>query len=146
MELIKSLKRNEGFRGMPYKCVRGKLTIGYGCRLPISRKEAELILENRVSIIKKRLQRRLSNVWADLPENVKEVLIEMAYQMGVAGLFKFKKTIRYIRAKNFEAAAEEMLDSQWARCYKSRARKLSKKMRKKIGDKKDGYTRNDSEC
>lgn len=169
MDLIQSLKKHEGFRGMPYLCPAGKRTIGYGCRLPfsgaeaelilrhrvnrfevrkkiylylaeketigygcklpISKAEAELLLRYRVSKIERSVIKRLFNVWYDLPKTVKEVLIEMAYQMGVAGLFKFKKTMKFIRAKSFRAASIEMIDSQWARRYSMRAFRLSKKMR-----------------
>jgi lysozyme len=129
MNLIRSLKEHEGYRGMPYLCSAGKRTIGYGCRLPISKAEATLILKYRISKIEKSLIKRLFNVWSDLPKNVREVLIEMAYQMGVVGLFRFKKTIKFIRAKNFRAASIEMIDSQWARRYSMRAFRLSKKMR-----------------
>jgi lysozyme len=128
MSLIESLKTNEGYRGMPYKCAAGKDTIGYGCRLPLSKKESELILRYRLYKTKRQLAKRLSDVWYSFPKNVKEVLLEMAYQMGVAGLFKFKNTMVFIRSMDFDAASKEMLDSQWARRYKTRAIKLSNKM------------------
>ena len=128
MDLIKSLKKHEGYRGMPYKCAAGKLTIGYGCRLPLSKKESELILRYRLYKTKRHLVKRLSDVWYDFPKNVKEVLLEMAYQMGVAGLFGFKETMKFIRVMDFEAASKEMLDSQWARRYSTRAIKLSDKL------------------
>ena len=128
MTLIDSLKDHEGYRGMPYKCTAGKLTIGYGCRLPLSKKESEFILRYRVYKTKKRIINKLSDVWYSLPKHVKEVLIEMGYQMGVTGLFKFKKTMKFICAMDFEAASIEMLDSEWARKHTKRATELSNNM------------------
>ena len=50
----------------------------------------------------------------------------MIYQIGFSGVRKFKKTIRYIKEDNFSLAAEEMLDSKWARSDSpNRAKELS---------------------
>ncbi len=45
----------------------------------------------------------------------KDVLISMAYQIGVNGLLKFKKTWKYLEGGMYEEASNEMLDSEWAR-------------------------------
>jgi hypothetical protein len=61
------------------------------------------------------------------PSDVQEVIIEMTYQMGnkVKG---FKKTKALIEAKDYKGASVEMLDSKWAREFRTRAKALSKIM------------------
>lgn len=59
----------------------------------------------------------------------KDILISMAYQMGVPKLSGFKKTLIYISNADFISAAKEMLDSAWARQTPDRARRHSEVMR-----------------
>jgi len=42
-------------------------------------------------------------------------VVEMIYQMGMAGFLGFKKTIAALKAGNYQLAAAEMLNSRWAR-------------------------------
>jgi len=59
------------------------------------------------------------------PECVKEVLIEMVFQLGVGGVSKFKKFLANLSTKTYHLAADEMLDSRWAKQTPMRAEKLS---------------------
>lgn len=65
----------------------------------------------------------------------RDILISMAYQMGVSnpkqtqGLITFKGTLAYIAASDFEAAARGMLTSLWARQTPNRARRHADVMR-----------------
>ena len=54
------------------------------------------------------------------------VITEMMYQMGVDGVKKFKKTLKYIKNEQWELASVEMLDSKWAVQTNPRAVRLSK--------------------
>jgi len=56
------------------------------------------------------------------------VLLDMAFNLGISGLLKFKRTLKAIRAKQYEKAAEMMLDSRWATQVGQRAKRLSKMM------------------
>lgn len=58
----------------------------------------------------------------------KTVLINMAYQMGVKGLLKFKNTLGYIAAKNYKQAAAGMSRSLWAKQTPRRAQKYCRRM------------------
>jgi lysozyme len=49
----------------------------------------------------------------------------MIYQIGHAGVAKFKKTLSLINEGDYKGASEEMLDSKWARQTPSRAQSLS---------------------
>jgi len=57
------------------------------------------------------------------------ILIDMAFNMGVPRLCKFKKMWNAIHELNFDAASIEMLDSKWASQVGNRAHKLSEAMR-----------------
>ena len=56
----------------------------------------------------------------------------MVYQMGEKGVSKFKKMFKALRQepKDYEEAADQMMDSRWAKQTYSRARSLSESMRK----------------
>ena len=57
------------------------------------------------------------------------ILMDMAFNMGVPRLCKFKKMWNAIHEGNFEAASLEMMDSRWARQVGNRAKKLSDAMK-----------------
>jgi lysozyme len=57
------------------------------------------------------------------------ILMDMAFNMGVPRLCKFKKMWYAIHERDFDAASLEMLDSRWAKQVKGRATKLSEAMR-----------------
>ena len=68
----------------------------------------------------------------DLPCVPEEIIIEMVYQMGETGVSKFKKMFKALKQepKNYKEAADQMMDSRWAKQTYSRARNLSTEMRK----------------
>jgi len=135
-KLVLSIKENEGLKLKPYRCTEGKLTIGYGRNLEhngISENEALEMLVNDVVSIKKALASSLNFERAisfiNLPDHVQNVLVEMAYQMGVNGLLKFRKTLSFVKNGQYEKASIEMLNSKWARQTPNRAKKLSNLMK-----------------
>ncbi len=128
MKLIDQLKKHEGLRLKPYLCSAGKLTIGYGLNLDagITDSEASYLLEKRVHNLTIRLQ--YLSFWMGLSGVRRAVLIDMAYNLGVDGLFKFKKMLSAINAKDFDLAAEEMECSKWFGQVGQRAITLQKMM------------------
>lgn len=130
MSLIEDIKLEEGYRQFPYRCTAGKLTIGYGFNLDdvgISKEEANLILNYRIRNIQGQVKSTLYDLKA--PEEVWEILYHLAYQLGLGGLLKFKKMIRALYAYDYKTAANEMLDSLWAKQTPNRANRLSDQMR-----------------
>ena len=121
--LLDKIEQSEGFIGMPYKDSLGKDTIGIGTLLPLSKKEARLLLKSRlnnkiVSLFKEK------DFVLDFTEEKQEVLYEMVYQLGVSGLLNFKKMWKALEEKDFKTAAAEGLDSRWAKQTPNRAKKL----------------------
>jgi len=134
--LTQRIARHEGLRLHPYKCPANKLTIGYGRNLEdrgITKDEAMYLLQNDLLRIKNGLSNQLDLyhhiVFHRLEKNVQEVLIEMAYQIGIYGLLKFKKMLNAVFLRKFDLAAKEMLDSKWAKQTPRRAKELSNIMK-----------------
>lgn len=124
---LQMLARHEGFRGRPYECTAGALTIGYGFNLdawPLTEAECLTILEGRMRRVQTDLANRLSYFRA-LPEAAQDVLVNMAYQMGVGGLVGFKRLLAALQAGKFEDAYHEMIQSHWAQQTPARARELA---------------------
>ena len=121
--LIERIGVNEGFRSKPYKCSEGVWTIGHGLTW-ITEEESLSILSGRISELHLKLSEDLD--WYDrMPPEVKGVIIEMCYQIGYAGVMKFKKMIANMKDINWKGAADEMLDSLWARQTPERANRLA---------------------
>ena len=128
MKLIESIKKYEGFNGMPYKDETGNLTIGYGTKLPITEIEAEYLLVHRLTNIIVEMESKCK-VYKKLSLEVKAILNNMAYNMGVPNICTFKKMWKALEQTDYSKAADEMLDSKWAREVGYRAIELAEMMR-----------------
>ena len=127
---MEDLKRHEGFRGMPYRDTLGVLTVGYGRNLDakgISEPEAHFMLRN--DIIDALQNLTMLEFWGSLSETRQVVLVDMAINLGFRGLLNFKKMIAAMRARDYNKAADEMLDSVWALQVGNRAMELAQMMR-----------------
>lgn len=139
-----SIRGNEGFREHPYLDTKRLWTFGYGRCLetnPLSSAEWKYLLATgaiAVSITQEGagwlMRRELFHVenecrklsfWSKLNDVRRNVILEMAYQMGVGGVKNFKKAIAAIEASDWKTAADELADSEWARTDSpARAKKL----------------------
>lgn len=119
-------ENNEGYREFMYQCSAGKNTIAIGLNLEagIPRDEALMLLEMRMKKIYNSLTDNL--IWfKTLDEQRKIALADMAYQMGIHGLMGFSRSLGYMANRHYEAAADEFLDSRWAKQTPSRAKKVT---------------------
>lgn len=147
MNLIEQLKRHEGFEQDYYQCTANKKTIGYGRNVdanpfstkelaylgrdcfntePMTEEEAEFLLVNDVNEVTALIKDHLP--WADLCPARQAVCVNMAFNLGVSGFFKFKNMVRALHGCYYEKAAVEMLDSRWARQVSNRANELALQM------------------
>ena len=65
----------------------------------------------------------------DLPEEVQQIVANMMFNMGRPRLSKFKGMKRGVDAKDWNVAADEMVDSAWYRQVTNRAERLVERMR-----------------
>lgn len=115
------IKKNEGFSSRPYKDQLVNYTIGYGHL--IRKKEIVLFKKKiKVSFFQNLFENDFKTALDDynkhfrkysFSQNIKELIIEMIFQMGIQNVLSFKKTLRHIRKNNKFLAALEMMDSIW---------------------------------
>ena len=131
-KLINSIIEHEGFSSTVYLDSLGKPTIGYGFLVEALEMDKDIGREIMLRKLKKNELTLIRNLewYRELPEEAKEIIQEMFYQLHYK-LFKFVKTLSYIEKHDWASASKEMLDSKWASkdCPK-RAEALSERMSK----------------
>ena len=115
------IKKNEGFSSRFYKDQLGNYTIGYGHL--IRKKEIILFKKKiKVSFFQNLFENDFKTALDDynkhfrkysFSQNIKELIVEMIFQMGIQNVLSFKKTLRHIKKNNKFLAALEMMDSIW---------------------------------
>ena len=65
----------------------------------------------------------------DLPEEAQQIIANMMFNLGRPRLSKFVGMKRGVDAKDWNAAADEMVDSRWYRQVGARAERLVNRMR-----------------
>ena len=134
MSLIESIKKHEGYVGVVYKDSLGIDTIGYGFAIKDLELDADIcdiILERKLKALNDMVKIKFS-WYIYMPQEIKDVVMEMCYQLGVTGVSKFKKTLAHLQNKRWEEASVEMLDSLWAKQTPNRAKELSNRV-KEVG-------------
>jgi lysozyme len=136
-ELKNRIKKHEGFRDTIYLDSLGKKTIGYGHLvtedgiLPgvqYSKKELDELFEKDFLIALKDATKLVGDL--NLPNEGFNVVIEMCFQLGLPRVSKFIKFLDALKNKDYERAADEMLDSAWHRQTPGRCQELSNIIRK----------------
>lgn len=131
--LLTQITLHEGLRLKPYRCTAGKLTIGVGRNLDdrgITREEAMFLLHNDLKECIKDAELILgSEVWENLTEVRRRVVVDMRFNLGPAGLRSFKNTLQAVREGRYEDAAKGMLNSKWASQVGRRATRLAQMMK-----------------
>ena len=67
--------------------------------------------------------------FGSLPEDAQRIIANMMFNMGYTRLSKFKGMKRGVDARDWNVAADEMVDSKWYRQVRSRASRLVDRMR-----------------
>ena len=109
------LIKHEGLRNMIYYDSLGIPTIGVGRNLKdrgVTNAEALFMLNNDIVDFTQQLSDRL--YWFDAqPDQAKLVLIDMAFNLGLAGLLQFHNTLEHIKNGDYKNAGIEMKNSHW---------------------------------
>jgi lysozyme len=123
MSLIEQLKRHEGLKLKPYKCTADKLTIGVGRNLEdvgISEEEAEMLLQNDIQRATVQIQREFP--WTTELDEVRfAALINFTFNVGIGTVGKFVNAMALLKAGSYDMAADEFLNSRWAKQVGQRA-------------------------
>ena len=135
---------HEGFRNQVYKDSKGIKTIGYGFNLEsgrftkeqvdrwtregITETEARQVLTDELAKTREQLANKYP--WFKTLDPVRQgAIIDMAYNMGMGGdkkgLGSFKKALAAMEKGDYETAAKEFLDSQYAKDVGSRANAIA---------------------
>ena len=136
--LKKELLRDEGgIKLQAYKPVATEkhFTIGVGHYGADVTQGMKITKAQALEFFEKDIDTALQDVKAligmDHPPQVLEGFANMAFQLGRTKLRKFTETIKLIKAKKYDAASIEMLDSNWAKQTKERAKRVSNKFKVK---------------
>lgn len=123
------LIQHEGLKLQPYKCSAGKLTIGVGRNIEdngITQDEAIYMLRNDI----KRCRDELGKFHLSLGTGAREAaIVNMLFNLGLPRFTAFKNMIMALSLGQWEVAAEEMLDSKWAKQVGQRAQTLADMVR-----------------
>ena len=93
----------------------------------ITESEAYYLFENDYRKVEKQVDSLF--FWlTNHPEEVRKILINMTFQMGINRIATFRKMIAAIKAKDYKTASEEMKDSNWYKQTTNRANRLKKRM------------------
>lgn len=151
MSILTDLERDEEYRATPYldTAVPPKWTAAIGRNLeasPITGPEWKALLdvgEIAVSISHAGAQRLLGNGvvaaqmqcsqafgwWPGLDEVRREVLVNLTFNMGMQRLVGFRNMLAAVKAGDYGIAAEELLDSAYAKQVGARAQRLADQLR-----------------
>jgi len=132
-DLLEDLKRDEGFRGLPYLDTASppRWTTGYGWNIsdrPIRESEAAMRLGNDAD--EATLDLGFNFPWFQhLSDNRKRALANMAFNLGMTRLLGFKKMLKAMAEEDFETAADEALNSKWSAQVGNRAQRIAELLR-----------------
>ena len=130
-KLIEQLKIHEGVKLKPYKCTAGKLTIGVGKNIEdngITLEEAEYLLQNDIAEARSQLLHAFP--WmGELNDARISAMINFTFNVGIGTVKKFKNTLSCMQSGEWDKAADEMMDSRWARQVGNRAIEVTDQIR-----------------
>jgi lysozyme len=99
------------------------------------RRNGGITPEESAYLLNNDIQRKTAEVFKALPwvkdldQIMLNVLINMAFQLGVEGLLAFKTTLSLVQGGNYDKAAENMILSKWHSQTPERCERLAKQMR-----------------
>jgi len=137
--LIDMLKRHEGEvkkngRHVAYMCPAGHWTIGIGRNIDpnggigLTDEEVDMLLEGDILRVMKELSAEYP--WFNsLDDARKNALIDISFNLGATRLRLFKKALAAMEVADYSLAADEFMDSRWAKQVRSRAIELTEMIR-----------------
>ena len=109
-------EREEDYKEFIYKCSNNKNTIAIGLNL-----DAGIPYDLALIILKYFMEKNYELLARNYPwfigldEGRKIAIGDLCYQVGFTGFAKFKKSNAFMAIGDYQSAADEFLDSKWAR-------------------------------
>jgi len=134
MNIERLLRLHEGFVSAAYQDSRGYWTIGIG-RLIDARRGGGITEDEALYLLRNDMQRTTEDLYTRMSwlHNLSEIrqaaIIDMAYNLGVAGLSEFKRMLSALQDADYERAADEARRSQWAEQVGIRAEDIDEMIR-----------------
>ncbi|TDQ27275.1 lysozyme [Raoultella sp. BIGb0149] len=152
-DLYKMLREGEGENLKLYKDTEGFWTIGIGHLVTkdpskekaisildkdlkritsgvINKSESEqLFTQDTSKALRGIEQSSLSSIYISMNGPRRTALVNMVYQLGLTGVLGFRKMVRYLELKQYNEAADEALNSRWARQTPNRAHRVTETIR-----------------
>ncbi len=131
--LIEMIKRHEGVKAHVYRCSEGFETIGVGRNisafgLGLSPDEIEYLLANDIERVKGELAD--TYFWFNgLNKARQDAMIDICFNLGLTRLRGFVKALEAMSREQFDVAADEFIDSKWAKQVGGRAVRVTEMIR-----------------
>ena len=128
-EIKDRIQQHEGFRKDTYLDTLGNETVGVGHKV-IEGEEVPTTIDGLLDLYDKDFDKALNNAKSIIDEDSISpdafgVLVEMNFQMGKQGTLGFEKMLAALKDRNYKLAAQELLDSKFAKQTPNRAMALA---------------------
>ena len=127
-KLSDQLRIHEGVRSHAYKCSANMIPVGVGRNidenggLGLSDDEIDYLLENDIRRCKQEL---ITLPWFSQIDSVRQdALINMCFNLGMTRLLGFKNALTAMSVGDYDTAADEFMDSRWAKQVGRRAEEV----------------------
>jgi lysozyme len=132
-KLIAQLRKHEGVRSHAYKCTADMITVGVGRNIDenggigLSDDEIDYLLLNDI----KRCQAELLafSWFVDLDAVRKDAITNLLFNLGMTRLLGFKNALQAMERADYLNAADEFMDSRWAKQVGNRAEEVTEMIR-----------------
>jgi lysozyme len=148
-QLLDDLVRDEDLREKPYVCPAGHWTIGVGHNLeanPLTGQQWKTLLDRQwitVSISPAGCRWLLETAarevelscattfrwWGTLDQVRRDAIVNFVYNLGMTRALGFRRMLDAMHARDYDRAADELLDSLYARQVGARATRLAHMIR-----------------
>lgn len=140
-QIKEDLVKHEGYVAEIYLCSEGHPTFGIGHMVteqdmehtwpvgtPVTDERILQVFYDDCEIAVADAELLVDDLY-DHPDDVPRVLVNMVFNLGRPRLSKFKNMLAAVNAKDYNKAADEMMDSKWYRQVKTRGVELVEIMR-----------------
>ena len=132
-KLVEMIKRHEGVKSKVYLCSAGYEPIGVGRNLSesglgLSDDEIDYLLNNDI----KRVQQELKDTYfwfGGLSDARRDAMVDICFNLGLTKLRGFTNALTAMSREQFDVAADEFMDSKWAKQVGMRAIRVTEMIR-----------------